>query len=202
MANQAPYPQGPYPLPQKKRMSTCLIVLLVSAILAVPLVIVMASLAFYGFRRYLASAKTAEAKNTIGAVSRAAVAAYEREVMVGDRVTHKLCGSAIAVPAKVPSAAKYQPSSAAGVDFQSGTEDQGWTCLKFSVRYPMYYQYHYHQGSGFLVPSTAPGPDGFEAAARGDIDGDGVFSTFARTGKVVGGNVVMATEMFIEQEFE
>ena len=79
-------------------MSTCLIVVIIAAVLAVPVLGIMASLGIYGFRRYLAAAKTAEAKNTIGAISRGAVAAYEREVLVGGKVTHRLCGSAIAVP--------------------------------------------------------------------------------------------------------
>ena len=76
MAMQPPYAQQPPP--QKKGMSTCLIVAIVVAALAVPMIGIMATLGIYGVRKYLASAKTSEAKNTIGAISRAAVAGYER----------------------------------------------------------------------------------------------------------------------------
>lgn len=208
MANQPPYPQGPYPHPPqaapapKKGMSTCLIVFIVAAVLVVPVVFIMLSLGIYGVRRYLLAAKTAEAKNTIGAISRAAVAAYESESVVGGRTTNRLCGSAITVPAKVPAAAKYQPSTAAGADFQTGTPDEGWACLRFSITTPIYYQYQYHQGSGYVVPSPAAGRDGFEAVARGDLDGNGTLSTFALTGRVVSGSVVLAPNLYIEQEFE
>ena len=143
-----------------------------------------------------------EAKNTVGAISRAAQAAYEREEFVKGVPVHRLCTSAIPVPARVPSAKRYAPSPAPGVDFQSGTASAGWTCLRFGMSNPMYYQYHYQQGSGWVVPSGAPGPDGFEAAAVGDIDGDGVKSTFARTGKVSGGALMLSTNLYIDNEFE
>src|SRR6185437_12390663 len=122
MAMQPPaYPQGQpqgQP-PPKKGMSTCLIVGIVLAVISVPVIGVMASLAIYGMRRYLAVAKTAEAKNTVGAITRAAVAAFEREKydgMLPDGAKHvleihHLCASAIPVPAKVPSGMKYMPSS-------------------------------------------------------------------------------------------
>lgn len=67
---------------------------------------------------------------------------------------------------------------------------------------PVHYQYHYQQGSGWIVPSHAPGPGGFEAAARGDLDGNGLMSTFARTGTVISGQVKLATSLYIDNEFE
>src|SRR5580693_2775417 len=52
---------------------------LVELMIVVAIIGVLAALAIYGVRRYLASSKTAEAKNTIGAITRSAVSAYERE---------------------------------------------------------------------------------------------------------------------------
>src|SRR5689334_23265245 len=52
---------------------------LVELMIVVAIIGVLAALAIYGVRRYLATSKTAEAKNTIGGIARAAVAAYERE---------------------------------------------------------------------------------------------------------------------------
>jgi type IV pilus assembly protein PilA len=202
MAQQPPYyPQAAPPQqPQKKGTSTCLIVGLVIAAISVPVLGVMAALGIYGVRRYIAAARTAEAKSTVSAISRAAQAAYEREDPVSGK--HQLCASAKPVPAVVPAAKKYVPSSAPGADFQSGSPTAGWTCLKFSMSMPSSYQYHYQQGSDWVAPANAPGPNGFEAAAVGDLDGNGVKSLFSRTGTVSGSTVTLATNMHIENEFE
>ena len=204
----SPYQPGPptqSPQP-KKGFPTWAIVLLVVGGLVVVGVPTLAALSIYGVRRYLAAAKTAEAKNTIGAISRAAAAAYESEQLGADnRLTHRLCASARPVPASIASvkAMKYMPNPAAGTDFNSGDAQTGWQCLKFSMSMPVYYRYQYHQGSGYLVPSTAPGPDGFEASAQGDLDGDGILSTFARTGTVgPSETVVLATTIYTDNEME
>jgi type IV pilus assembly protein PilA len=204
MAQQPPYyPQQQQQQQQpKKKTNGCLVALLVAVVVAVPMIGVMAALGIYGVRRYLVAAKTAEAKNTIGAITRGAVAAYEREATTGGAPAHRLCSSANPVPRAVMMAKKYLPSTAAGQDFNAGGPAAGWPCLRFAMTEPIYYQYHYQQGSGWVVPSIAPGADGFEVAAQGDLDGNGTTSKFARTGKVAGGQVVVSTEMFIENEFE
>src|SRR4051812_12856337 len=129
MAQQPPYYPQQQPPPTQKKTSGCLVALLVAVVIAVPMLGVMAALGIYGVRRYLAAAKTAEAKNTIGAISRAAVAAYEREVLVAGKSGHRLCSSATPVPRAVPMAKKYVPSATAGEDFNGGSLTAGWTCL-------------------------------------------------------------------------
>jgi type IV pilus assembly protein PilA len=192
---QYPEQQPPRP-PEKKGLSTCLIVLIVAVAVGVPALGVMAALSIYGVRRYIASAKTAEAKNTVGAISRAAVAAYEREQL--EPPTHRLCRSATPIPSFVPAAKKYLPAAGAF----GGDADTGWRCLKFAMSEPFYYQYQYNVGGGWAVPTHAPGKDGFEAAAVGDLDGNGVHSHFTRTGKVERGSVAVSTEMHVDNEFE
>jgi type IV pilus assembly protein PilA len=200
--------QAPQQAPKKKGMSTCAIIALVLVAISVPMVGIMAALAIYGVRKYIATAKTAEAKNTIGAITRAAVAAYEREDFGGGIIPdgkkavslHHLCKSATPVPRTVPKAIKYMPSSAPGVDFQAGSADAGWPCLKFAVTMPMYYQYMYETGAGSGKSGATAA--GFEVSARGDLDGNGVTSFFACGADVRGGNVVVSTEIFIENEFE
>jgi type IV pilus assembly protein PilA len=155
-------------------------------------------LVFHGMHRYLATSKTAEAKNTIGAITRAAVAAYEREHADGE--PHRLCASAVAVPTKVPANAKYQPSSAPGADYQTGSADAGWTCLKFAMTYPQYYQYDYVKGAG--SGKSGATASGFEATARGDLDGNGTTSFFARGANVSNGTVRVSTEIYVENELE
>ena len=182
---------------------------LVELMIVVAIIGVLAALAIYGVRRYMASAKTSEAKNTIGAISRAAAAAFEREIAAseilnpGDNSTtanHELCLSATAVPAAVPAGTKYQPGEA---EWGGADDRTGWRCLKFSLTQPVYYQYHYTRDGNAGVPNApAIAGTGFEAAAIGDLDGDGQLSGFARGGIVNAGTLTIATQVHIDQEYE
>ena len=184
---------------------------LVELMIVVAIIGVLAALAIYGVRKYLASAKTSEAKNTIGAISRGAAAAYERETTSAQLVaegssssaaSNDLCFSATAVPAVIPKGNKYQPNTSEGKDFEMGDTVTGWKCLKFSLTQPIYYQYSYLRGS---VKTKAPVAGVyFEAAALGDIDSDDVTSSFARTGTVntATGNLILATQIYVDNEFE
>jgi len=188
---------------------------LVELMIVVSIVGVLAVLATYGVRRYLASAKTAEAKEKLGAISRGAQAAFEREtpdaqaLSEGTETTvdnHTLCGSANPVPAAIADVAgkKYQPDSAEGSDYETGNSVTGWKCLKFMISQAQYYQYHYTRGASVVAPNNPAksGAAGYEAAAVGDLDGDGTVSLFARTGDVVGGQLKASTQIYAERELE
>ncbi len=141
---------------------------------------------------YLNAAKTAEARNNIGYISRQAVAAYDRESMstilvqgAASEAKNSLCKSATK---KVPSSAsdikgkKYMSSPS---DWTSDPSDTGFTCLKYTSEVPQYYMYNYTMtGKG-----SAEG-DSYSVTAEGDLNGDGVLSKFEVTGKVVGHAVV------------
>lgn len=175
---------------------------------------VLAALAVYGIRTYLAYARTAEAKASVGAISQLAAGAYEREFAAAELIatagetqasTNLLCKSANTVPVNVPSGTKYQPNNAANTDFHTGSSSEGWLCLGFTMSTPIYYQYSYLRSSGYLSPALGgpdPGSDGFEAAAVGDLDGDGTHSTFARTGVITNKRLRVSTQIFIHDEFE
>jgi type IV pilus assembly protein PilA len=182
---------------------------LVELMIVVAIIGVLAALAIYGVNKYLASAKTSEAKNTIGAIARAATAAYERETynnqLLGDgssstTAMHVLCTSAAAVPSGVPSGTKYQPSTAPGADFNSGTSLAGWQCLGFSMTQPIYYQYSYTAGTANTLSGATA--NGFEANAQGDLNGDGNKSYFGRGADIRNGQVVLSTQIAIVNEFE
>lgn len=188
---------------------------LVEVMIALAIIGVLAALALYGVRSYLSAAKTAEAKESVGEISKLAALVFERELAESELIAggaaskpavNNLCGSANKVPLNfVPSGTKYQPLTAAGQDFQTGTTLDGWICLGFSLTSPVYYQYSYLKGAGYVSPALGgpdPGVDGFEAAARGDIDGDGVNSTFARTGIVIGKHLHVSTQVFVDKEAE
>ncbi|HSN99840.1 MAG TPA: type II secretion system protein [Candidatus Nanopelagicales bacterium] len=192
---------------------------LVELMIVVAIIGVLAALAVMGVRRYLNSARVAEAKNTVGAISRAAALAYEHERNLSEipsaggaytANTHLLCASA---PNPVPAnlnqvrGTKYQPSGAPNTDFAMGTAIAGWPCLGFAITEPIHYQYHYRVGGGYVSQGLpgAPVPTGaeaFEAAAVGDLDADNTTSTFARVGEVRNGEVVMSTSVFAHDEHE
>jgi type IV pilus assembly protein PilA len=189
---------------------------LVELMIVVAIIGVLAALAIYGVRRYLASTKTAEAKEKIGAISRGATGAFERETAAAEDVpegtestaaSHALCGDAVNVPlAGPPVGKKYQPVTADGSDFETGDTLTGWKCLKFNLTQPHYYQYQYHVDS-MPVAANNPAPcvaDCYEAGAVGDLDGDGSTSLFAKTGQIntTTHQLKAATQVYAENEFE
>ncbi len=191
---------------------------LVELMIVVAIIGVLAALAIYGVRRYLSAAKTGEAKNTVGGISRIAATRYQGELMapevlpeggVSQQSSSALCTSASAVPDNLDKVRgrKYQPGKSPGMDWGTGDQLAGWTCLVFSISNPIYYQYHYYNGSNYLSPMLGgpdPGGSGFEAAARGDVDGDLEESLFARVGTInqVTKALVLSTNVFISHEFE
>ncbi|WP_044986176.1 type IV pilin protein [Sorangium cellulosum] len=197
---------------------------LVELMIVVAIIGVLAALAIFGVRRYLASAKTSEAKNNVGAISRGAAAAYERESAASEILTpgttaagasHQLCDSVTAtVPAGIASVQglRYQPTAA---EFQAGSSTEGWPCLRFSISQPIYYMYDYRRGAQTAAGAAAGSPDptatagatdSFETSAQGDLDADGPaptnLSVFARGGSVVAGELILATQVFISNEYE
>lgn len=178
------------PPPQKSGFPVWLIVIL--AIVGAGILIggILVVLGIYGTRKYIANAKTAEARNTLGMLSKDAVSAYEAEelALLGGAPVHRLCASAshpVPLLDSMVSGRKYQSTSS---DWLGDKPiNAGFSCLKFEMMSPQYYQYDYKRtGTG-----SSEG-DRFDAIARGDLDGNGVFSTFTATGQISGGHVLVA----------
>ena len=195
---------------------------LAELMVTVAIIGVFAALAVQSTMGYLAAAKSAEAKNTVGMIGQAVAAAGERLIAenqlpgshtpnskgqgakVYDGVTG-LCFDAIPVPASMNlvKGTKYQPNSKNGTDYQTGHSGEGWKCLRFEVTKPQYYQYQYELGGPPISVKLPKGnsPKGaagstnrpFTAYARGDLDGDGVHSWFVMTGLGSAGDVKLAT---------
>ncbi len=142
---------------------------LIELMIVVAIVGILAVLAVYGVRKYLANAKSAEATSSLGQMANNASLSYN--------INLRFCRSASAtVPAAITSVAgkKYQSSASDwNVDQPGGS---GFACLMFTMDAPQYYQYGY--------VSTAGSSGSFVATANGDLDGDGIESTFQITGSV------------------
>jgi type IV pilus assembly protein PilA len=155
--------------------------------IVVAIVGILAVLAIYGVRKYMANAKTAEATSSLGRIANAAQTTYEQEHMASSvmpqggstTLTRVLCkGASGTVPtsSSLVKGQKYQSSpSDWNVDYAGGS---GFACLEFTMDDPQYYMYSY------ASPGTGNPGDSFTATANGDLNGDGVMSTFQLSGVI------------------
>ncbi len=192
---------------------------LVELMIVVAIIGVLAALAIYGVRRYLALRTRAEARQNVGAIARSAVAAYTRvsapALLMASGTSangeqHKLCTTSHAVPATFAliQGRKYQPSTkTAWSDFNWGSSTAGWRCLRFSISQPISYKYNYVKDFASPVYGTnvCGQSNTFYATALGDADGDcasfnwSCASTFSRCGKVdpASKQLKLSTQLFV-----
>jgi type IV pilus assembly protein PilA len=175
---------------------------LIELMIVVAIVGILAVLAAYGVRKYIASSKTTEARNAIGRMANAVVISYEDDEFgqtamltpgTSSGYVRAMCNKASApVPASI--------GSVQGKKFQSSLADwnvdaagnSGFACLKFTIDQPQYYQYMYTT-SGTVNPG-----DSFSAIANGDLNGDGVMSTFSLTGVINSSYVINIAPNMLE----
>jgi type IV pilus assembly protein PilA len=164
----------------------------IELMVAIGIVGILAVLAVFGVRKYVAHAKTAEARNSLGEMGKDQIAAFEKESMPGQTLaggssaalSHQLCVSpSVPVPAQMSAifGKKYQSSGAIGVDWNadSATPGMGFSCLNFQMDQPQYYQYN------FTTANVSAAGGTFVATARGNLSGDGVnFSQFELRGAI------------------
>jgi len=168
---------------------------LIELMIVVAIVGILASLAIYGVRKYIANAKTAEARNSVGQIGKDAQTAYEKESMAGtvlaaggtSSVVRSLCGSSsVSVPSTSASikGMKYQSKQAPNQDWSiDSSGNAGFSCLKFSMSAPQYFMYSY-DSDGSQSPTAPAAGKLLTVAANGDLNGDGVLSTFLLIGTV------------------
>jgi type IV pilus assembly protein PilA len=178
--NQGPHSVPPPPI--EKKSSTGLIIAIVLGVVFVLIVGVgiLAVLAIASTRKYVANAKQAEATSSLGMMMKDAVMAYESS---GETpAARTLCPAARApIPASV--------TAVAGKKYQSTTDewqaDPGFSCLKFELVMPQYYQYDFASAGGELA-----------AKAKGDLDGDGTLSEYTLSAKVQHDELVIAPSIY------
>jgi type IV pilus assembly protein PilA len=173
---------------------------LIELMIVVAIIGVLAVLAIFGVSKYLRTAKTAEATNTLGAINQDSVNAYNKErtpsgVAVGlaTGASHALCpSSAGAIPATVPANKKYTADPAG--DYVT---DPGFACLGFSMSQPQYFSYDYVLGGGSVIAPdpVVAGITGWGTGASADFNGDGKLVEFATGGNLVNGEPITATSI-------
>lgn len=164
---------------------------LIELMIVVSIVGILSVLAIYGVRKYVANAKTAEARNSLGQIAKDAATAVEHVqgttsiVAFGgtSALMRAFCSSAVPVPSAVPKGQKYQSQAS---DWSSGSATAGWQCLNFVMDEPQYYMYQYS------VSSTDATTGGFLVTANGDLNGDGVTSQFSVSGTASSGVIAIS----------
>jgi type IV pilus assembly protein PilA len=174
---------------------------LIELMIVVAIIGILSTLAAYGVRKYIVNSKTVEARNALGRMAGAAAIAYEHENMASPvlptgsstPLTRALCRSASkTVPGSLAVVAgqKYQSSPADwNVDSVGGS---GFSCLHFTIDQPQYFMYNYVTSG-----TTNPG-DSFTATANGDLNGDGIPSTFQLSGSITTSYVITVAPNIFE----
>ncbi|WP_437668771.1 hypothetical protein [Sorangium sp. So ce131] len=143
----------------------------------------LAALGVHGVRKYLASAKAAEAKTNVSSIATLLAA----HVLSMPPAKRRMPASAPPTPSAVPSGTKHIPTEQ---DWSHPT----WKALRFDVREPSYYSYE-----------ILTAKDGRSAVVRatGDLDADGVFSRFSLPVTLKkDGSIDVPQELQIENELE
>ncbi len=181
---------------------------LIELMIVVAIVGVLAVLAVYGVRKYIANAKTAEAKNSIGQMGKDAVAAFENEGMAGTvlaentstAVIRHLCGTASATvpPAQASiQGKKYQSTKSDWSNAADVAGPKGFPCIHFEMTAPQYYMYNY-SASGTVGTSG----ETMAATAQGDLNGDTTLSLFELDGKIQASGRLTLAPNFISSNDE
>ncbi|EYF08154.1 type IV pilin protein [Chondromyces apiculatus] len=169
--------------------------------ITVAIIGILAAVGVQRVNSYFSQARTAEAKQMIGGISRALLTTFavkNQEKLGGPTGQDPgMCRDTVAVPTAMASVQrrKYQPSGALNRDYNTGNDLAGWKCIGFSNDQAQYYQYKYNLGlppvnvDGNGAAQGAPGVSlsrQFAITAKGDVDGDNKFSWFVLTGYAMG----------------
>jgi prepilin-type N-terminal cleavage/methylation domain-containing protein len=141
---------------------------LVELMIVVVILGILAAVAIPAFTRYVKRSKTSEATGNLAKIYQGEVSYFQASAERQNRATFI---SATANPSGTPGTGKFT------ADVASWNVGE-WRDIGFSLDTGSYYQY-----------SAAASASEFTATAVGDLDGDGVHSTFQRVGITAGGEI-------------
>lgn len=157
---------------------------LIELMIVVAIIGVLAAVAIPAYVNFTRKAKTAEASNNLGAIYQGARSYFEGGAIgnnikgvpsFGAQATMSNCNisdDAIA-PDEVPQGAPVI------INWASTTNADGWKALMFQVQDPVNYQYQALPNEGMCGHVGGETPTKlYDLYAHGDLDGDGVPSTF------------------------
>ncbi len=176
---------------------------LVEMMVVVAIIGLLAAIAIPGYVRYVRRAKTAEAMGGIPLIFRGVQTYYQTEhtTRSGNVVNSNLPDTSTPVPASLASVAGIQYVPAA-----SDWDEATWQALNFNIASPMRFQFQYCKTSSGGANACVATPDSgtsFEVYARGDLDGDGIPSTFIRAGiPGVGTDIAGGAGIFVDNELD
>ncbi len=137
--------------------------------------VLLASLAMYGVGRYVRHAKTAEAVGSLSAIAQAAATYYNESDATQPAGAPEAAARAMRhFPPPSRSSVPADLADIRGKRYQSTLSDwlpSPWRELHFTIPQPQFYAYSF-DSTGNGMQSNAM------AMAQGDLDGDGVFSTY------------------------
>ncbi len=150
---------------------------------ALPVIGILSSVAIPAFIKYMRKAKTSEAIDQLDKIVKGAVHYYSmpRVDTMGNRVPAQFPPSVAATPAPGTCCGALGGADTDGNDKCdvniAAWSNETWNALNFHMSDQHYFTYEFKNNG--LTGADAQ----FEAIAYGDLDCDGVKSTFARTGK-------------------
>ncbi len=196
---QPPHPQHPpYPHhghPPKKKGLGCGVIVAICAAVAVPVLGIMAAIAIPAFTKYVRRSKTAEARIELAKMFDS-VSSYHME---NGRCPGGLQGDAgstppISVNCNLGQGGRCIPGDA--YPASAWTENEAWSALGFEIAGEHYFHYNLRWSQ------DSSGACQFTAQAFGDLDDDGVFSTYERAGAADVNGVNAAAGLYIDREVE
>ena len=185
-------PPGMYMPPKKSGTPTWLIVLIVVPIALVFVLGILAAIAIPAFTKYMRRSKTAEARVKIATMTDSLAEFHiENGRCPGDGQPQ---GRAGLTPPR-SAACSRPPNGRCDPSDGDWQNNPVWRELNFAPDGPHYFHYDFRwaEENGMCM---------FTAQAFGDLDDDGVFSTFERSGAADENGFNLAAGLFIDQEVE
>lgn len=152
---------------------------------------ILAAVAIPAFMKYIKRAKTSEATTNLRRIFDSSASYFSTEF-------HDQNG--IPFSQSFPVSAPFTPAAVAGntrtiTDFEAEPGSLTWVALNFGIVDPHYYSYQYDS-----TGSTNEAQ--FTASAFGDLDADGVLSTFCRFATIEGMEVRGSEGIYIQSDLE